>query len=117
MASDIEQERKVLIDILNSEKLEGLPLFWIQTKLAQLLEGIPPEQIFLRQQSYNQKVRTKVSHAEIALRINEHRLAGKKIISAQELACDEFRVSFDTADTAWRKHGKILRKDLPRESP
>ena len=117
MVSEIEHERKVLIDILNSEKLSGLPLIWIQTKLAQLLEGIPPEQIFLRQQSYNQKVRTKVSQAEIALRIDQLRLAGEKIIRAKELASEEFNVSFDTADTAWRKHGKFLRKDLPRESP
>ena len=57
MVSEIEHERKVLIDTLNSEKLSGLPLIWIQTKLAQLLEGIPPEQIFLRQQSYNQGLR------------------------------------------------------------
>ena len=113
----VRLSKKEKYQIFSIQKKLGLPLVWLQTKLAQLLEGIPPEQIFQRQQSYNQKVRTKVSHAEIALRINKHRLAGKKIISAKELACDEFRVSFDTADTAWRKHGKILRKDLPRESP
>mgnify|MGYP001239916117 CR=1 FL=1 len=116
MVSDIEQERKVLIDILNSEKLEGLPLVWIQSKVAQLINGIPPEKVFLRQQSHNQKNRTKVSQAEIALRIDQLRLAGEKIIRAKELASEEFNVSFDTADTAWRKHGKFLRKDLPRES-
>ena len=116
MVSEIEQERKVLIDFVNSEKLQGLSLFWIQTKIAQLIEGTPPEQVFFRQQSHNRKVRTKVSHAEVALRINEHRLAGKKIITAKELASDEFNVSFDTADSAWRKHGKFLREDLPRES-
>lgn len=116
MVSYVEQERKILIDIVNSENLQGLPLFWIQIKMAQLIEGTPPEQVFLRQQSHNQKVRTKVSHAEVALRINEHRLAGAKIITAKELASDEFNVSFDTADSAWRKHGKFLREDLPRES-
>ena len=76
MVSEITR-KKVPIDILNSEKLSGLPLIWIQTKLAQLLEGIPPEQIFLRHNRTIKRLEQKF-HAEIALRINEHRLAGKK---------------------------------------
>lgn len=51
-----------------------------------LVSGIPPEEIFTRQQAINQKMRTVVSHAEIALKLNEHRLKGCKIQMAKEIA-------------------------------
>ena len=76
MQSEVELERKIVNAIIKSKKLEGLPLIWIQKKLEMLIDGTPPEDIFLRQQALNQKMRTKVSHAEIALRINQLRLEG-----------------------------------------
>jgi hypothetical protein len=76
MQREAEQEREFLKAIIKSKKLEGIPLIWIQKKLEMLIDGTPPENIFLRQQAFNQKTRTKVSHAEIALRINQLRLEG-----------------------------------------
>jgi len=116
MQNEAELERKILNAIIKSKKLEGLPLIWIQEKLEMLIDGTPPEDIFLRQQALNQKTRTKVSHAEIALRINQLRLEGYKILKAKEMASDEFGTSFAVADLAWKKHGNFCRKDLPRES-
>jgi len=116
MQNEAELERKILNAIIKSKKLEGLPLIWIQEKLEMLIDGNPPEDIFLRQQALNQKMRTKVSHAEIALRINQLRLEGYKILKAKEMASDEFGTSFAVADLAWKKHGNFCRKDLPRES-
>jgi hypothetical protein len=116
MPSQIETERDIINTILNSEKVEGIPLIWIQTKLALLLSGIPPEDIFLRQQSLNRERQTKVSHAEIALRINQLRMEGHKILKAKEIVSEEFATSFSNADLAWKKHGTFCRKELPRES-
>lgn len=116
MRSEIEIEREILNIILNSENLEGIPLIWIQTKLAQLIDGTPPEDIFLRQQSLNQKKRTNVSHAEIALRINQLRLEGHKILKAKEMVSEELGTSFSIADLAWKKHGSFCRQEVPRES-
>ena len=116
MQSEVELERRIMNAIIKSKKLEGLPLIWIQKKLEMLIDGTPPEDIFLRQQALNQKMRTKVSHAEIALRINQLRLEGYKILKTKEMASDEFGTSFAVADLAWKKHGNFCRKDLPRES-
>jgi hypothetical protein len=49
MQSEVELERKIVNAIIKSKKLEGLPLIWIQKKLEMLIDGIPPEDIFLRQ--------------------------------------------------------------------
>ncbi len=116
MQSEAELEREILNAIIKSKKMEGIPLIWIQTKLAKLIDGTPPEDIFLRQQALNQKTRTKVIHAEIALRINQLRLEGHKILKAKEMASDELGTSFAVADLAWKKHGSFCRKELPRES-
>ena len=67
-----------------------------------LVSGIPPEEIFTRQQAINQKMRTVVSHAEIALRLNEHRLKGCKIQMAKEIAAKELNTSFSNSDLAWK---------------
>ena len=86
--------------ILESDKLEGVPLVRLQTQLGMLVSGIPPEEIFLRQQAINQKMQTVVSHAEIALRINEHRLKGYKIQMAKKIAAKELNTSFSNSDLA-----------------
>ncbi len=52
MQSEVELERRIMNAIIKSKKLEGLPLIWIQTKLAMLVNGTPPEDIFLRQQAF-----------------------------------------------------------------
>lgn len=116
MLTKVETEREFIKTVLTSETLEGIPLAWIQTKLARLIAGEPPEEVFTRQQSLNQKIRTKVGHAELALRINELRLSGHKILQAKEMASEEYNVSFSTSDLAWKKHGKFCREELPRES-
>jgi hypothetical protein len=116
MPTKVETERAYIKTILSSETLKGIPLAWIQTKLARLISGEPPEEVFVRQQSLNQKIRTKVRHAELALRIYELHLSGHKILKAKEMASEEFNVSYSTSDSAWKKHGKYCRKELPRES-
>jgi hypothetical protein len=55
MQREGELEREILKAIIKSKKLEGIPLIWIQSKLAMLIDGTPPEDIFLRQQALNQK--------------------------------------------------------------
>ena len=102
MSNRAKIERELINQILESDKLEGVPLVWLQTRLGMLVSGIPPEEIFLRQQAINQKMRTVVSHAEIALRINEHRLKGCKIQMAKEIAAKELNASFSNADLAWK---------------
>ncbi len=116
MQNEAELERKILNAIIKSKKLEGLPLIWIQEKLEMLIDGTPPEDIFLRQQALNQKIGTKVSRAEIAFRINQLRLEGHKILKAKEMASDELGISLAIADLAWKKHGRFCRQELPRES-
>ena len=66
MSNRAEIERELINQILESDKLEGVPLAWLQTRLGMLVSGIPPEKIFLRQKAINQKMRTVVNHAEIA---------------------------------------------------
>ena len=61
-------------------------------------------------------MKTVVTTAELALRINELRVRGYRVLRAKELASDEFGVSFSKADQAWKKHGRFFRKELPRES-
>ena len=116
MLSKVELEREWIQQILEVESLEGLPLGWLQTRLAMIVSGIPPEEVFSRQQRINQKNHTTVSHAEIALKINEIRLTGYKILKAKELVAEQLNTSFSNADLAWKKHGSFCRKDLPRES-
>ena len=116
MRRDADYERKVITEILASEKLEGIQLEWIKNKLAKLIQGIPPDEVFSRHQAYNQKIKTVVTTAELARRINELRLEGYRVLRAKELASDEFGVSFSKADQAWKKHGRFFRKELPRES-
>ena len=116
MLSKVELEREWIQQILEVESLEGLPLVWLQTRLAMIVSGTPPEEVFSRQQRINQKNSTTVSHAEIALKINELRLTGCKILRAKELVAEQLNTSFSNADLAWKKHGSFCRKDLPRES-
>ena len=116
MRRDADYERKVITEILASEKLEGIKLDWVKNKLAKLIKGTPPDEVFYRHQAHNQKIKTVVTTAELARRINELRLEGYRVLRAKELASDEFGVSFSKADQAWKKHGRFFRKELPRES-
>ena len=55
MLSKVELEREWIQQILEVESLEGLPLVWLQTRLAMIVSGTPPEEVFSRQQRINQK--------------------------------------------------------------
>jgi hypothetical protein len=46
MQRKAELECEILKAIIKSKKLEGIPLIWIQSKLAMLIDGTPPEDIF-----------------------------------------------------------------------
>ena len=46
MSNRAEIERELINQILESDKLEGVPLVWLQTRLGMLVSGIPPEKIF-----------------------------------------------------------------------
>ena len=47
MLSKVELEREWIQQILEAESLEGLPLVWLQIRLAMIVSGTPPEEVFL----------------------------------------------------------------------
>ena len=116
MLNEIEMERELINQILSVDKLEGVPLAWVQTRLAMIIAGEPPEKVFSRQQSVNQRVRTKVTRAELALKVNEFVLKGHTVLEAKERAAELSNTSYSSAELAWKTHGNFCRRGLPRES-
>ena len=42
MSDKSEFERTIILDILAKDRLEGLPLLWLKSKLEQILDGTDP---------------------------------------------------------------------------
>ena len=49
MSDKSEFERIVIRDILEKDRLEGLPMIWLKSKLEQILDGVDPRTVFARQ--------------------------------------------------------------------
>ena len=42
MSGKSEFERTIILDILAKDRLEGLPIMWLKSKLEQILDGAEP---------------------------------------------------------------------------
>ena len=45
MSDKSEFERIVIRDILEKDRLEGLPMIWLKSKLEQILDGVDPRTV------------------------------------------------------------------------
>jgi hypothetical protein len=99
--------------IIESERLSGLPLLWIQERLRQIRDGVSPQKVFQSQGREAQKAKSKVAKAELALAVLEKINDGTSVLEAQHAVAEEHASSFDTVQKAWSRLGKFLRESLP----
>ena len=116
MSGKSEFERTIILDILAKDRLEGLPMMWLKSKLEQILDGAEPSAVFARQRREVQKTKTKVKGAELAIKVGQEILNGSSVINAKYNVSESAGVSYDSVDTAWKQHGKFVKETLPRES-
>ena len=116
MSDKSEFERTIILDILAKDRVEGLPMIWLKSKLEQILDGTDPHIVFARQQREVQKTKTKVKRAELAIKVGQEILTGNSVLKAKSNVSQSAGVSYETVDTAWKQHGKFVRETLPRES-
>jgi hypothetical protein len=101
---------------LAKDRLEGLPMIWLKSKLEQILDGTDPHTVFARQQREVKKTKTKVKRAELAIKVGQEILTGNSVLKAKSNVSQSAGVSYESVDTAWKQHGKFVRETLPRES-
>ena len=116
MSDKSEFERLIIRDILAKDRLEGLPMIWLQSKLEQILDGADPRKVFARQGREVQKTKTIVERAQLAIKVGQEKLKGSSVLEAKTIVSQSEGVSYDSVDTAWKRYGKFLNETLPRES-
>ena len=116
MSDKSEFERTIILDILAKDRLEGLPMIWLKSKLEQILDGEDPRAVFARQGREVQKTKTKVKDAELALKVGQEIFKGSSVLKAKTNVSQSTGVSYDSVDNAWKQHGKFVQETLPRES-
>jgi hypothetical protein len=116
MSDKSEFERLIIRDILAKERLEGLPMIWLKSKLEQILDGADPRAVFARQGREVQKTKTIVERAQLAIKVGQEKLKGSSVLEAKTIVSQSEGVSYDSVDTAWKQYGKFVNETLPRES-
>jgi len=116
MSDKSEFERTIILDILAKDRLEGLPMIWLKSKLEQILDGADPRAVFVRQGREVQKTKTIVERAELAMKVGQEKLKGSSILKSKTIVCQSEGVSYDSVDTAWKRYGKFVNETLPGES-
>ena len=116
MSDKSEFERIVIRDILEKDRLEGLPMIWLKSKLEQILDGVDPRTVFARQGREVQKTKTIVERAELAIKVGQEKLKGNSVLKSKTMVSQSEGVSYDSVDTAWKRYGKFVNETLPRES-
>ncbi len=71
MSDKSEFERTIILDILAKDRLEGLPMIWLKSKLEQILDGTDPRTVFARQQREIQKTKTKVKELNLPSKLGK----------------------------------------------
>ena len=116
MSDKSEFERTIILDILAKDRLEGLSMIWLQSKLEQILDGVDPRIVFTRQGREVQKTKTIVERAELAIKVGQEKLKGNSVLKSKTMVSQSEGVSYDSVDTAWKRYGKFVNETLPRES-
>ena len=116
MSDKSEFERIIIRDILAKDRLEGLSMIWLQSKLEQILDGVDPRIVFTRQGREVQKTKTIVERAELAIKVGQEKLKGNSVLKSKTMVSQSEGVSYDSVDTAWKRYGKFVNETLPRES-
>ena len=104
MSDKSEFERIVIRDILEKDRLEGLPMIWLKSKLEQILDGVDPRTVFVRQGREVQKTKTIVERAELAIQVGQEKLKGNSVLKSKTMVSQSEGVSYDSVDAAWKRY-------------
>ena len=98
----------MMLSILEQGSLSEGSWLWLSAKLEQLLDGVPPTQVFPNIGRESQKNKTTERDIRLVQEYVQLRSEGLKKAAIEERLASEYCISESVVQTAWKRWGKFL---------